>query len=444
MSTPPQTPSQRKKPQMGLFASGLIIAVSFTAMLMPLAIFHLAQVGAAMREKSAYILLFSAIFSLLFLGYLTQTSIFLFGGITGLIWSPAVVTALHFRLKGKSPVIPSVLFFAPTFILCASLLSLPIKQDLSSYLDTRKNEYLQTLDTLATSPLSTSIKRGESLSPEQIASEKASLESAFTLLKSMPEFDIMSKVAAQGPMGRLGWLVFGDGSRLLMICILIALGNIIFLDFGVTQIERLKSVVLYVAENASSFPNGMTAQIRGLPLLMKPSHASLVTTAQRIPQNPPGGWRGFLLIPKSWVNKVLLGGFLFSIDEKSDGWRTSRMRMPFALVISAVAILFSVAFWKGQSAESLFASLPLAQGLAFALVCLFSFIVGITLMVQGLLTSYLRLSPIIVISSLVGAYLLGGMVPSGPWLLMAFFGSVGLLDYAYDLRGHLAKKSKAV
>ena len=57
MSTPPQTPSQRKKPQMGLFASGLIIAVSFTAMLMPLAIFHLAQVGAAMRAKSAYILL---------------------------------------------------------------------------------------------------------------------------------------------------------------------------------------------------------------------------------------------------------------------------------------------------------------------------------------------------------------------------------------------------
>jgi hypothetical protein len=285
-------------------------------------------------------------------------------------------------------------------------------------------------------------------------------------IKETREFEVLAKAAALSPWERLLWLVFGEGASLLFLVVAMSLGNLFFLDVAFSQVERVRNVARYVIARRGQFPSTLVEGLSRLRFVREGNVEGLAHVAPEIPEaaGEPvalGGdasesvsglilghhkereatregplWKR-LLAPRLVRGSARMWGFVFRFAEgpAARGWELKYFALPLPLVVAAVATLAGIGFSAGD-AEGLYdrlralSWLPLAASggvVAFVLLCVVAF--------QGGLVVYMRLPPLLLLLVLAVVLIIAASGLLTPLVVIAFLGALGLLDYAYDLRG---------
>jgi hypothetical protein len=126
-----QKPAQQKR-SAGLLLSGVLVAISLIAFVLPLAAYHVAQVASALRVRSGLLLLVGVAALLYFLGFVTRLPVFVMAGTIGLCATPFLAAALLMRVKKMSSWLALGVLALPILIVFYSLLSVPQNLDLES------------------------------------------------------------------------------------------------------------------------------------------------------------------------------------------------------------------------------------------------------------------------------------------------------------------------
>lgn len=93
-----QKPAQQKR-SAGLLLSGVLVAISLIAFVLPLAAYHVAQVASVLRVRSGLFLLAAVATLLYVLGFMTRLPVFVMAGTVGLCATPFLAAAFMLRVK---------------------------------------------------------------------------------------------------------------------------------------------------------------------------------------------------------------------------------------------------------------------------------------------------------------------------------------------------------
>jgi hypothetical protein len=424
-------PGRRISP--GLLFSALVIAVSFIAMIVPLALFHSAQIAATSRLRTAVTLLLIVVFLVLFLGIIGHQPALIFGGVAGIFWVPIFAISLHQRMTLKPIVVSAILLCSPVFMLLAFAALVPHNFDVTSYLQTLINPIPG-----GPAPNAKTVEEWNSL-VQNMQSEGGALAD-FSHFSTMDFWK------------RLSWFAYGGGSSWLLSALGVGLANLVFLDFAFEQIEKLRAVATYVQQHANRFSKQL---IDALAVLMQhprskhthpKRHKHIVPT--RVVRETPVPtdeevplWSFFVRPPRA--NTALIWGHSFEFRFSSHSWRLRSFSLPFALVVLALCFLGYFALSMGGSPEIIeatqgsFAPVIAVGGiLAFVVVGIVA-AQGTLVLLERLTSGFLLVLGIVVLLGL-------SMFPINAHMLMGVLGILGVIDYAYDLRGHLANREKPV
>jgi hypothetical protein len=248
-------PNPKPRSHGGLLISGLLVAISFVALVLPLATFHLGQVAAALRTRTAVSVLFSVVGVCLLLGFAFQIQPLILGGLVGLVWSPLLAFSLFARARLYPVGLVAFLFGLPLLLLIGFALSTPSVPDLGAVLRQQVEQALAQ-------------GRGLGGMKENEAAQMAdTARQGLSQLIATQEFASWSQAAALAPWSRLFWLVFGDGAPLLLVFVFLCFGNVLFLDVAFAQFERLRAVAQYVKGRASQFPSELVGAMPQLDMM---------------------------------------------------------------------------------------------------------------------------------------------------------------------------------
>ncbi|KAB8037957.1 hypothetical protein GCL60_12355 [Silvanigrella paludirubra] len=436
-----------KKFTPALLFSGLFVAISFTVMLIPLAIFNVSQVAAILGKRVAFYLMLAVSFGFILFGNLFGSYAFVITGVFVLIAIPFFMSAIALREKKRSWVLAAIIHFIPA-LLIFGIFTFGLNK---AQFDEFKNniQQNQALVSPVTPPNSSlAEKKGDETlnkstekttideNSKQVLSDNYS--KILAVLEDSGQMKEFQELINYTPWQRLAFLVYGAGSLTFLVVLLICFANVVFVDFGFEQIERLRAIVNYVRRNSASFPGQLLNSLLALPMvranrLQTPILITQHTSTQNHSENNKSNFLSFLWKPLRSKNQIHWQGYSFKFEGKSP-WGLRDFALPLPLAISAIAVVGGIAFWYGnhESVLTLLKNAPFAPLIAIASVL--SFIMIAIVALQGMFTIYKRL-PMFVGLALMILVLYLSKYTNAPYSVIALCGAVGLLDYVYDWRG---------
>lgn len=421
-----QSSQSEKQWKVGLLLSGVLIFLSFVTMLIPLALYHVAQVGATLKLRTTYALMAAVIFGSFFLGVTFGIDIFLLGAFVGAFWAPLFAVAVYQRKKNRSMYLSAFLFFVPALLVIGMAFWVPEIVSLESFLRAR----LEMLDSQMRLPPLEGTERAQFF----LDTWKQTFEHTIVT----PGFAILAKVAAYSPWQRVAWFVFDSDAAYLFIFGLLfnALASLVFLDNAFEQIEKLTAVVRYVLRSPSMFPAQLVEAMSRFPMKSESESALEVESHKKISEETRSGLQAFVM-PKHARERVYLSGTEFRLIAKQKHWQLKNFALPLWVVILGIGSLVSLVL-KYKTPEGIItegASAP--WGAVVALGGVFGALILAITAVQGMLVLYQRLVPFGLMLVLLAILTVGLTVGFDPYLALGVFGSLGLLDYLYDFRGRI-------
>lgn len=465
---PLRGPGERPDVTAGLAFSGLLIAVSFVALIIPLAVFHAAQVAAALRLRTAVLLLCAVVGLCLLLGVLAGLDAFLMGGLVGFVWTPLLSLALYERSRSRPKTLSCLLFFLPVAFLFAFTLRAPQVANLEATVEARFEKALQDAKPLLESSAPSS---GETPAPSSGAAPARAdfaetARAGFEALKGSQEFAVLSEAAALSPWQRLLWMVFGDGSHILFLMLTMTLGNLFFLDVAFAQVERVRAAARYVSARAGQFPPALVESLSrfrfvdrqdvmvaatepeaSVSVAVASDEGTIVSHRKEREGDRPFAqttvqgatlplWKR-LFARRLERGHARMWGYVFEFAQgrTARGWELKYFALPLPLVLAAVAVLAGLGA-AGGDAQGVFARFEHSPALPWAgASAVLSFFVLTVVAFQGAVALYMRLPPFLLVVSLLVFFIVGSTGILTPLVLLAALGGLGLLDYAYDFRG---------
>ncbi|KAB8029906.1 hypothetical protein [Fluviispira multicolorata] len=427
-----------KKITPALLFSAVFVAVSFIVMLIPLALFNVAQVAAMLGKRIALSLMLVVSLSFFLFGILFSSLSIISMGVIVLFAIPFFMSAIYLREKRKHWLYAASVLFLPVILFFGFLSFTPTKL------------------TVIDGEVKTQIHQEIALKKEELQSQFAGRKPTVKEVQTLAQYDQFKEQIDQivavpavrsfldyNSWQRMAFLVFGAGSSFFLIGLLISFANVVFVDFGFEQIERLRAVVNYVRRHPTSFSAQLTSVLFAMPMVRANRLETPILINQHATQSLGNGNQKLSILASLWKplkpnNTIMWQGFSFKFEGMS-AWNLRNFSLPLPLVLLAVAFVGTMAFWYGNL-ESIISSLQhTAFAPIFALMSVMSFVVITILALQGMFTIYKRVSTFLVLSFVFLFFILGSKASFGPYAILAAFGAVGLLDYVYDWRGRKLK-----
>lgn len=428
-----QKPAQQKR-SAGLLLSGVLVAISLIAFVLPLAAYHVAQVASVLRVRSGLLLLAGVSALLYLLGFVTRLPVFVMAGTVGLCATPFLAAALLLRVKKKSGWLALAVLAVPVLLVFYSLLSVPQGLDLEAM-------------------VSANLEKISASGPQSDSTELLDRLRQSGVLRDAQEFLDLKY------WQRLAALMFADAGSLALSIFGSLVGTVVLIDFAFNQSERMRGVMTYVLARKESFPpqlvrlmeqtrDGMSGLSHGgqkslvdqdsLQILShKKRSAALAQTGSE-----PGLVSRFIRPPTPPGHSDVFG-YRFAFGSEM-GWNLRWFSVPLGLSIPAIAALTYVAV-ASQGQANLTSWLPAEpEGPVLVLAASVALFVLVGLALQGALVIHARLRPFAALAFVLIVLLLSGASQSGPLLLAAILAALGLLDNLYDFRKRLAKNGNAV
>lgn len=448
------------------FLSAIMIALSFLAMIIPLAMYHVAQIAAASGLRKALMVLIGVVGLLSFFGVITGQQLLLFSGISALAWFPAFAVSLQARIRGGRAslfVSALVMLIVPALMLLTILSPAPVS-DFELFL----REGLQGM-----------MEAARLTGAPQAIQNAEQLDATLQSMKASPEFLTLRSLFENPWDARLLWLVFGSGSPWLFGILLMALGNLVLLDLAFEQVEKLRTVTRYILDFPTRFSEHANATARAMedtfhaPLEQRFSvqavrrlddgtGASQSTPVQTQGSNQVSTPLRYLIKPARDSGSLVFMGYRFSFKRFGVGtesgflpasthpqtphrpsWRLKDWRLPLPYTLGCAATLIGVGFSQTRIGE-LGRIVALDQAVqtppivlpepVLAIVGAAAFFGSTLLALEGMLVALSRLTPLALLILLLFALFAGTMVAANPLLVIAVLGAVGLLDHLYDFR----------
>jgi hypothetical protein len=422
-----------------LLISGILIGLSFILLVFPLGIYHLAQISALMRRRTALYLMLTVSFLILLLALITSSVLLTVSAVISICCIPFFAFGLYERAKHAHWSRTLLVFFLPVFFILFYIFSLEkmTEFDLNKLFEHQKN-------TLQTS--SQELKPQESLENKQHKIENFTAMSSFETLKAMPAYKTFLNILGMTSLERLSWFIYGPGSSFLLMLFIMVLSCLVFLDFGYDQVERFKAISKYIIMNKQLFPDYMMLNLYRIPELF---FRNLKTPFEVVSHKPlpsrqeldekdgdKKNWSFLkpLLRRKSSDMESFWQGFSFSLKGKST-WNLKNFSLSLLFVFTAIAFFIAMLI-KFQNPDNIISSSE-KGALAYLFVGggLASFFVLTIVSMQGLITLYRRLSPGFLLVLVLCIWFFSAGISIGPYAVIALFSTIGLLDYIYDWRG---------
>lgn len=432
----PEQPAQQKR-SAGLLLSGVLIAISLLAFILPLAAYHVAQVASILRVRTGLFLIALVSFSLYLLGLVTRVPVFMMAGTTGICLIPFLACSLFIRVKSGSAWWALIVLSLPIVFALVSLLSVPQGFNIEKWL----------------------ISEFARLPPSNAASQQ---ELLLQQVKGSPAFLELQKLFELDSWKRLSWFLFVDGGALSISLFASLLGTLVLIDFAFNQTERTRGVMAYVLQRKDKFPlqmvslleqtfEGMRALVGDKAFFRVENQISTpeVVSHEKKTVRSREQETGIKSIAKVFLREPMppgvsdVFGYRFTF-KKEPGWNLRSFEVPLLGSIPALALLVYLAsLWRGEAQiANWLPSAPLGQLLSWS-AFLAMFVVAAVAM-QGALVVYACLRPLAALAAIFVLLLALSATQAGPLMLIALLAAIGLLDNVYDFRNRLAKNKNAV
>ena len=438
----------------GLWFSAFLVALSFVSFLIPLAAYHLAQVGAALKTRAAVFLLAAVAASCLILGSVLKSEALISGGFGALLWAPILLGLVVLRSRGWSKIFALILSGLP---LIAALGVLLFSAKLGDEDVAKMKLQLQTTHQKIL------VDSGKQADPTFKAAVDQNLEQVEKFFQS-EAFGVLRTVSQMHRSQRIFWFVYGPGNGFFFFLVLICIGNLLLVDIAHSQVSRFRALFKFILEKQGEFPQDLLLRLKSQPLPTWISGSPETNLEPRVlghrvlfpPAQEGPFWKGLLAAawkPKSSPSHSNYWGWQFEFSKGP--WELRGLVVPIWLALPAVIWLGVVVglnptHFQSLEAASAPTSVPpgdlnaaflffetwgsAGRGLA-ASASVLSFLTLCALCVQGVLVLYARLTPLILIFFILVLLVSGPVFALNPFLAMAFLGGLGLLDEALDLRG---------
>lgn len=380
-----------------------MIATSFIVMLIPLAMFCMAQMSATLGKKVASAVTLFVAFLLIALGVLTASGVFLGSGVLAATSFPFFLMAIVLRERHKNPWAALVVLLLPIlFTVFVACYGLPHGQ--TFFLDLEKSAGQMGLN------------------------QSADL----ALLKPF-----LSSSAAD----RLLWFAFGSGSFSVFTFLLVAFANLACLDIAYEQIDKLRAVVYYIIKNHGKFSLGFVKMFLSMPVALShqvptgtvKSHASV--SDQESSNQVEFSWKAWLLKPVKPKNTMKVKNTIFFFEKDLVSWNLRNFTLPFSVILVAIVFMAGILFGLGDF-DLLATQIQndwVKQLLAVSGILSLAVLALLTL--QGMFVVYTRVSTFFALAFFFCVFVLGTHFSVGPFVPVAIFGAVSILDNLYDWRG---------
>lgn len=407
-------PGARRSP-MTMLVSGGLIAISFVAFIVPLALFHAAQVAAMARLGTAIRLLVLVVATILALGVISGSPLFLVGGMNGLLWLPLFAFAIHQRSRLARFGWSAVALCLPTMLLPAAGFLIPAELP-ASFLD--------------------SVRAGgipgviEGPQAEQLKALLTMLqENNPAMLKAWADF------LSFGVWQRLAWFVFGDGVHLLFSAMVMGLANLAFLDLAFEQVEKLDAAMSHVLSNRERFQPPLVEALASAGRMRDPAARRAFSVRSVLREQPREGWRSFFLTARRPFHRLELWGLVFELEPVPRAWNLRALRLPIAVIACATVALAGIVLAFGKGSEIVGAASHDVFGPLIGLGGLAAFVAFGVVALQGSMIVVQRTRGMILLLAFFGLLIVGAVVPMSPYAILGALGILAILDYKYDFRG---------
>lgn len=435
-NSPDQQIHKSKKLSPILLLSGIFVAISFMSMLIPFALYSIAQVSAMVGKRYGLLVSFCVFVALCVVGIIFNSSFFLFGSFLLLLSIPFFMIAIVLRDRFTGKIAPSIVLLIPLLFIFGSTVTFTsndfnrVEKNIEQALILKKQETEKQVET--------------NVSAASKNSNIKAYDSAISFVQSIDKIPEIRDFLSYNIPQKLAWFVFGPGSLLLFFALLTSFANIVFLDLAFEQVEKIKAILVYVLKNASHFSYDFVLALSQMPLVLKEKELTNSFCVIKHEVNPTLAQHGInpnvkviklsLFKNPNPHNKMYLKGYAFLFEGKPKSLNLKLASLPLPLVIVSIAFMAGAMFTFG-GAEELIAALSAHHfaGL-IALGCVLSYACLSILTLQGLLAFYSRVSNLIGLVFLLFLFLLGSAFSVGFYAIIAIFGSIALLDYVYDWR----------
>jgi hypothetical protein len=434
---PGSSSSEKNKPPVkkvgtALFFSGIFVALSFIVMFIPLALFNVTQVAAMLGKRVAFFLMLAVSGTFLLFGSIFSQFSLLVTGFFVLGTIPFFISAIAIREAGKHWLSATFVLFIPVILMFGFLSFGPPRLDHDQFSKTFTQFQKALKEKSQTKELS-SFQRPQT---SQVLSEYVQkLESSSDVSSAR---DFFGYTVWQ----RVCFFIFGAGSSFFLLALVVSFANVVLVDFGFEQIERLRAIANYVKSN----PPGMSAHLGAALLAMPMVRANRLSSPLTITQHSAftfdakvnfsknAGFWSFIWKPLKPQHSIYWQGYSFSFQGKTP-WDLRSFSLPFGLALFSIAFIGSVPFWCGNFENILVFLEKSYWAPYFSVLSLFSFVAMTVLALQGMCTLYKRVSLIFIFLFMAVFLLLGSKISLGPYTVLAVFGAIGLLDDVYNWRG---------
>jgi len=432
----PERPAERKRPA-GLLFSGILIAVSLLAFVLPLAAYHVAQVASVLRVRTSIFLLLVVSFALYALGIAAQQPVFAMAGMTGILSSPLLAIVLVLRSRNLSVWWAMGVLALPLAILLLALLQVPQGFNLEEWI-------VAELARLPERP---------GLNKDQLLQQ----------LKTSQALEATQKIFNLNDWQRLAWFLFSESGAFSLSVLASLFGTVALIDYAFGQAERIRAVIAYVLQKAGEFPlqmvnllsqthESLTGLASGLSSETLALRAKLLVYSHSKLQSKPAAADAGSFVKK--VSEKLLRepvpvgaaevlGYRFRFSENF-GWNFRSFNVPLWASAPALGLLVYLAsLWKGDNELSQWLPAePAGEYLVWAAFVALGILTALA--VQGAVVIHARLKPLAGLFSVLFVLVLVSALKGGAFTLIAILAALGLLDNAYDFRKRLAKSENAV
>lgn len=259
-------------------------------------------------------------------------------------------------------------------------------------------------------------------------------------LNSAFEMSYVKEFLSYSSWQRMLWFVFGAGSFSLFASFLISFANLACVDFAFEQVDKLKAVIHYVIKNHSQFSFDIVKLFVNMPMA-RLNHQDRAITVINHAKNESEDtekatkWSGFFK-PLKKQKAMKIKEYTFFFQEDAAFWNLKNFTLPFPLVLISIASMASIIFWFGNFEQIILATNNDGY-FAGILACVgvLSLAMLSILTLQGMYTFYTRLSSFLALFFFFCIFILGSNFSFGPYVLIAVFGTISILDNVYDWRG---------
>ncbi len=422
-----------------LLLSGLFIAISYIVLLIPFAIYSVAQISAMLGKRFGFLVMAVVFILMLLLSVLLASPLLFSAALLLLISIPFIMIGVVIREKLLSKNIALFVLFLPFIFGFSCFTFLPVLNTsqfdivLSQLKQNITNKKQEAQKQVATNISPSSLQIG------------AKYDEALSQISSLGNIKVVRDFFSYNPWQRIALFVFGPSSLVLFFALLVSFANLVFLDFAYEQVEKIKAIISYVVKNAASFSYEFVFALSQMPMFAAQKIESSFCIVKHDAKPPSSQEQGIKIIrislfkaPKA-ANRIFLRGYSFLFEGTLKSWNLRQFAIPLPFALLSILYMAAVMFWFGGSEELVSALAVNTFSPFIALGSLFSFAILSILTLQGFFTFYLCVSNFVGFLFLFILFVLGSNFSIGFYAILAIFGSIALLDYVYDWRGKVSR-----